>query len=705
MSIFDVKIDYISETQCAVALGFKRDVSFGKIPSNEKMSELLNIIDKLASINNERKIKIIIVADISGSMNGAIPLIENVSFMDKTFVLPKYKSEMRSGAQIYTLATLSYILKLVSDILNKKLLAVDIELTIIPFNNTVNEEYVLNIRLNDVENIGEIVIEHMLKCNVSGSTNPEKAFEYILQKMDDTKRTIPSVIITTTDGEFNDMNAVKIFWERFNVLPFTYIGCIGMGLEAGNNGIKLLNNGCLISGSFSVNNDEGSDNIFQLLPNIISDFSYLCSLGMDKSLLPSSVKVSCKNGVIKYIFKDDTLYLAKSYCRVYAIIDFELNEELNEELNPILVLTDNLNNETRIKLKDMESNCDFGVVIDIINKINEIKFVMFDEITESKKIMMEKLHSIHNCLYFINKYNEIKSSSLEMSMIENMKKKIEEYNDIMCKDKKEVDEIMRKRIHQLNKFNIEMKQIKRKLKEYLSVLNKIQSEDQTKEQIKTMLIQTAKLSIEAYKNNFDSKINFIICGSNNTYRETSTYITQSRTTAVSSDVFVTQSSLGQDTYSNEYSQLLRRCSYPSLEQTQEQEIDEKYCMTKCNICLENDANLISLKCGHPICCKNNIECFQAFELLEIKNCPICRVSLDENLPIVEIKNTEFGTKCKKCVEKNNCNPKFSSIILNCGHLGYCSVCCKEHIEENQNEIYYCDICKNKRNKICNVYVI
>ena len=64
--------------------------------------------------------------------------------------------------------------------------------------------------------------------------------------------TIPTIVIATTDGEFNDLELVKSSWNKL-MEDFLHVvgGCIGMGNSISQIGVQSMNRGeCLIAGSF-----------------------------------------------------------------------------------------------------------------------------------------------------------------------------------------------------------------------------------------------------------------------------------------------------------------------------------------------------------------------------------------------------------------------------------------------------------------------
>jgi hypothetical protein len=698
---FYILTDKISETKAAISIVFDPHKSEQKIKiPDERFQELGNQFAKLYEIN--QKVKIEIIADTSGSMQEHIELIEEVSFIDVTFRLPKEIGCKREGAQIYTLAILGTIIKKISDNLHEINIPIQIEMEIIPFDSEVRD--VLNIDIPSCSNIGDIIINHMItKCLARGSTLVEKAIEYITSKVN---LLIPTIIITTTDGAFNNLTEVKTKWENLMLYPYVMGGCIAMGKSADKRGVSIMNRGeCLVEGSFSTT--DGCDNVIQLLPNVMSDLVKLCSLGENKKEIPLFVKLTSLNGKVYDVF-GDVLYPSKSYCKIFAVI--ESNDGIN--ILPTIVLTDNYGKTEEFDLNMVAPNSHIGPLLDIVVQVKNIDLHNFDKMQKIKEQIHLKIEEIQDIQYkieIIKGFIETDSQILDTS--NNSIKEIENYKNNIASIKEEIINLTVNRRSILIEFTKQIKSTLCKLKSFEKELEKIIPKCEEEES----LIRMAKISIFLHTTEIKKKMEFLF-GKSIEYRTTSLDVTPSAIDRTSSNIHVSQSRNLRDKTSpgNQFLNRIlksrkRKSESESESESEKEENEKKYEFSKCSICMDNDATLVAFKCGHIISC-NSIECMQFFELFkkESQKCPFCRCELDPNIPFVPISVTKNKTKCQKCAKNNGLNCDLATFVLECGHLGYCNEC-KNDIDTKAKEsgipikLYSCYECGVKKRILCNVF--
>ena len=111
----------------------------------------------------------------------------------------------------------------------------------------------------------------------------------------------------------------------------------------------------------------------------------------------------------------------------------------------------------------------------------------------------------------------------------------------------------------------------------------------------------------------------------------------------------------------------------------------------CVLCMQYPAELVSVKCGHIICCMNSeTKCNEFYELGMDITCPYCRNKLDEMNPLMIFKRTNNDT-CTKCSHNTSTN------LLVCGHLGHCHSC-------PDSQFQMCRECNTQKQKLCTIFV-
>ena len=104
--------------------------------------------------------------------------------------------------------------------------------------------------------------------------------------------------------------------------------------------------------------------------------------------------------------------------------------------------------------------------------------------------------------------------------------------------------------------------------------------------------------------------------------------------------------------------------------------DQNLMCLKCN---KNKRDCFILDCGHKVYCRECAE--KAKENKEL--CPLCR------FPIVDISNVFLVSNDENCIIC--CDKKSDSIVLPCGHMGFCSTC----LENWYSNKKCCPICRTE----------
>lgn len=412
---FTISIDKITETRVAVSVSFlptslaQNDLSHVDIRFRDLVQQFAN----LYTINP--KVKMSVLADTSGSMTSRIPPIEEVAFMEHAFRLPLELGSKREGAQIYTLAILGVIIKKVVAILHENNIPIDLEYEIVPFGCDVKE--VLSLNVFECDEIGQKIIDHMQKCHAGGTTNVCKAIDYLSEKLD---TSVPTIIITTTDGAFNDHVLAKTKWNDLMNSPYVMGGCIAMGKSADSRGASSMNRGeCLVEGSFSTT--DGCDNVIQLVPNFLIDLSRLCFMGEERKNIPLFVKLTCKDGSIDDIF-GNVLFPSKSYDKLLAVVEYNATDE---KKLPTIALTDNTDNEILFDLNLIAPNSRVGIPLNIIVKTKHLKWNDPSQLSSLRGTIVRTIESI-NSLKFEKESLEMQLESLEKGMSEPVQTNVQE---------------------------------------------------------------------------------------------------------------------------------------------------------------------------------------------------------------------------------------------------------------------------------------
>jgi hypothetical protein len=822
---FSILVDKLTKTKAAVSVVFSRqshDSIFNNVDPTFK--NLVIEFAKLFAINP--KVKITVIADTSGSMQSNVPGIEEVNFLNQKIKLDPSFNCKREGVQIYTLTVLGIILQNIAKIMHQHGKMIELEYEIIPFDDVVRDILKLNVATCD--NLTNTIIDHMTtKCAARGNTYTENAIKYVASKID---VSVPTVVIVTTDGAFNNMELVCVEMAKLmEKYPYITGGCIGMGDNISFEGVKMLNRGgCLIQGAFDV--VGGSDNVIHILPCVLEDLVRLCSFGEREKNIPLFVKLTSKNGVLNTVF-GDTLYPSKSYSKVFAVV--ETKEE--SDYLPSITLVDNLRNEYDVDLNSFPSNFTFGNLIDYVIHIRNMNLTNFEELNHTKNKIRECITKINSSKRYIkyiedqisiqqklstlqndtdtntdadpdippqlattllpqdpyqtssqpqlsalsanggmlqNLYPTTSQSQLSAGLMlsppqqnlylpmsqllpvpmfleastrfnsglsnvyqsneseQNTHSQVKKNNDYesSLENEKERFTVLEKEMNGLfakrrSIFNIFIREINQKLRELSKISEKINQLDFNsiitsdnnaaaygntsyidKEEIE-VLIRLAKASVNLKKDEFESIVAKLI--SNNQHHYMYNYNTNSAQS-------------GSSTMTS-CSGLMSQTTGISITRSRDDDVNSTYYYKnglsndyefgKCSICMENDACMASLTCGHLICC-NDVDCVQYFEL--IKNgshqCPFCRSALDETLPVVPITITQNNTKCQRCIKKKikrNLGESLAISILECGHLGYCKKC-QEEIDDTDPSIstkmYSCYECRLKKRIQCKVHV-
>jgi hypothetical protein len=669
---FNLFVEKISASKVGVSVVYKSsdELHPSCVAIEPEFKTIVTQFIKLYEIN--KCVKVAILADTSGSMGCKISGIDVVSLFGITFKLCPEIAVKREGIQIYTLVVLGVILKKIVTIMHQINFPIDLKLEIIPFDSVVRDILKIDILTYQVQEIVDMINNHMTEmCRAKGSTYIDKAIKLFESTIDDT---VPTIVIATTDGQFDNFILAKNEWEKLSSHPYVSGGCIGMGKSADSKGVSQLNRGnCLIEGSFDI--DDGLDNIIQTLPCVMEDLVRLCSMGDSKKNIPSYVKFSIKScdnmnsstnidideSISKVVDKntmdsvfENTLYSAKTYCRFFAIVEGDM------ERVPNLIMTDNFGVSTEFDLNKMDSNFSFGGFLDLIISSKNI-----DKFSSSKKEAMnqynEKLRKNlyrNSCykneidynkrniddVYAYQKYRHNNDSLEQREINQNILKSA---NDEILDLQNKVAELEVKYTVLLEERLVVLKDFSDEIHSNLIKLCELEKQSNNTSicEVQELLKKTAKMSIALKKAALLKKLFAIFSKQQyNNNNNDCIHLSSAAVTAISSEI----------------------TSYPSYNKHKQDEDhqqnifakkDNKFSFDKCYVCLKKDVCVMSSKCGHMFCCEDkfcNDYLFQGKSRQEyIFTCPRCDQELCCDIDLFSVAKGSNGIKCQGCYQ--NCN--------------------------------------------------
>lgn len=649
---FEILVDKFDNDKAGIQISFspKKIIQIQEI--DEQFRELASSIAAVGSSHNAIDIKIL--ADVSGSMNSKIGNIREIIFLEKKLSLPNEICGTRFGAQIYTIAITTLILKHISKLLESinKFVAITIE--IIPFSTSLHIP--IKIDINACENPEEIVIDLFTQYEAEGTTNASAAILYTIENCKNTK--IPTIVIMTTDGVFSNSEYVTDFWDIMIGHENIIGGCIGMGNDIFVDGIKKLNRGgCLINGSFDSSIE--SDSMINLMPNILNDFM---KLHCEKAV-PQYIKLICKNKNEKLSFLfDSVMYTAKSYEKIMTYVSSE------NGIFPELELYDENDNVLTLDINNMQdSNIKFGVCIYYLINTFDLTMTSCDRIQDLRETILEHHNNIKNLEK--EKKKNINANELFQTKMNNAIENLQ--NDIknLIKQRTACIVYVRK---EFNDINAKLEKIKLKLESFKKWAN-----------CDKYLFDLTNIRLNMVKQECIDKITAIFNATttNKFVSENSKQISSTCTGGLTQTIIINQD-------------IVQNTSSPRIRQ-RENDISSNNEKIKCPICLDNDAVYLAYDCGHLISCDNNeTRCMEFVEYSrETNKCPICMSELNDIIPVVDFIQTN-NTLCQIC-DMITCK-----YILNCGHIGVCNYCKKD----DDDAFYNCKFCNKAKKIMCKIFL-